>query len=197
MFVIKVGGARSVHRVVMMQTTKEQLFLIVLGFWVTFSSASLPERDCSTSITLRASTQPGKDQCAYVVDGAGDTAGDCRQLSDHLERYNGLVTADDCLKVQLSPGNYALDGVGTTNITYSLVLVALGSGTTVSCLHVDQAQNSSLWFQRSSSSYPLPPPTNSGGELFVLMEGVKFLNCQGPLRFDTIDYVGISNCTFT
>ena len=157
--------------------------------------AALPERQCSTSVTLRASTV-GDEQCTYTDSSAGNTP-DCRLLSDYLEQYNSLVENDDCLQVRLSPGYYLLDSSRTTNITYSLVLE--GSAT-VSCQSVDQTLASPLWFQRYtpfSSHPPTTTPTAADGEFFVQIEEVTFQNCQMPMRFDALDYVGISNCIFT
>ncbi|CAI8022048.1 hypothetical protein GBAR_LOCUS12974 [Geodia barretti] len=168
------------------------LFLVTCEVVIAASSASLLERNCSTSITLSES-----GNCTHV-DG-DNIAGDCKQLSDHLQKYNdGLVAANDCLEVKLSPGNYTLDSISATDITYSLVLEAVETEATVSCLPADEMLilNNPLWFQRLSS-YSSSSSASTTEELFVQMKGVKFQNCPRPLRFDTMDYVGISNCIFT
>jgi hypothetical protein len=116
-----------------------------------------------------------------------------------LEQYNSLVAADDCLEIQLSPGAYALASLRTT-ISYSLVMVAVEGEVNISCAQEDQASlpDSPFWFQRysnlSSRQSPLPP---GDGEFFVQIQGVLWENCQRPLRFDAMDYVGISDCNFT
>ena len=163
------------------------IFLVVI---ITGTSAVLLERNCSTSITLRAES----GNCTTVD---GYTTGDCKRLSDYLDEYNdGTIAANDCLQIKLLPGNYTLDSMRATNITYSLVLVAVDKeATLVSCLSADETLltlNSPLWFQK----IPSTSPASITGELFVEIEGVKFHNCPRPLRFDTMDYVGISNCTF-
>lgn len=168
--------------------------VLAAALWMASSVATLPERQCSTSITLWSSAAPPNERCTFASD-----TNDCKPLADILEQYNSLVAADDCLEIQLSPGAYALASLRTT-ISYSLVMVAVEGEVNISCAQEDQASlpDSPFWFQRysnlSSRQSPLPP---GDGEFFVQIQGVLWENCQRPLRFDAMDYVGISDCNFT
>ena len=171
----------------------EKPWLIILATCglIAGSSGSLPERNCSKCVVLG---EAANDQCTHVKGDVGDGSG--FQLSAYLSDYNDKVSANDCLEVRLSPGLYTLDSIETTNVTYSIILVAVEKEAIVSCqptVNETLVTNSPLWFQRPSSF----SPHSSNGELFVQLEGVRFQNCPRPLRFDTLDYVGISNCSFS
>ena len=172
----------------------------VLALLATLSLAVLPERNCSTTLSLRAPSDEGGN-CTFIVD-AGETTGVCYSLSDYLQRYNTLIAASDCLEVKLYPGTYSLTDYSNT-LNYSLVVAAIEGEVTITC-QPDEAvtTGSPLWFQRYSafSSYPSPAPSPmvpENGEFFVQIERVNFESCQRPLQFDAMDYVGISNCSFT
>ena len=164
------------------------LFHMVLALMETLSLAVLPERNCSTVLSLR--TDGGT--CAN----SGETTDACNSLSDYLTRYNSRIAASDCLEVKLYPGTYTLTDYSNT-LNYSLVVGAVAGGVTITCQPDEAATTGSpLWFQRygAFSSHPSPP---SPSEFFAQIEGVDFESCQSPLQFDAMDYVGISNCNFT
>ena len=165
------------------------LFHVVLTLMGTHSLAVLPERNCSTVLSLRSSD-------GGICTDAGETTDGCNSLSDILTSYNPLIADNDCLEVKLYPGTYTLTDYSST-FNYSLVVGAVEGGVTITC-QPDEAVStgSPLWLQRYSafSSHPSPP---SPSEFFVQIEGVNFESCQRPLQFDAMDYVGISNCNFT
>lgn len=179
------------------------LLILISVFFATYTLAAPPERNCSISLVLRPGATSDKDSCTLTED-AGDSSGACDSLSAYLERYKTLVAVDDCLDLRLYPGTYTLNDYSTT-LEYSAVIRALGSGVTVTCepgLEGSSTTGSPLWFQRHSvfSSYPssgTSSVTADKGEFFVQIEGVQFENCTRPLQFDAMDYVGISNCSFT
>ena len=170
------------------------------------SLAALPARECSISLSLCTSDSgaaSAPDHCTFVD---ADPATFCNSLSPYLERHKSLVAADDCLEMRLYPGTYTLTEYSST-LNYSAVITAVEDGVTITCVSEcagePEDSTSPLWFQRNSAfSSHLSLNSSSAtsgedGEFFVQMEGVSFESCQRPLRFDAMDYVGISNCSFT
>lgn len=161
------------------------------------SLAALPERSCSNTLNLctqdsRAASFP--NDCVFVD---ADPAVKCNTISLylHLGQTKAIIPADDCLQVNVYPGTYTLS-LYTSILNYSAVISAPGGGVSVinqsGCVPMTELTTGSpLWFQRSATSSP------EVGEFFVQLDGISFEGFPRPLQFDAMDYVGISNCTFT
>lgn len=173
------------------------LLLASLAVLLASSLAALPERSCSNTLNLctrDSSGEPLPNDCVFVDE---DPAVLCNSISIylHLEQTKANVAADECLRVNMYPGTYSLSQY-TSILNYSAVISAPVGGVTVTCESecmnkTNITYGSPLWFQRNTTS------SAEVGEFFVQLEGISFESCQRPLQFDAMDYVGISNCTFS
>ena len=165
--------------------------LLLSALVLASSLAALPDRSCSNTLNLCTQESRAPSNCVLVDE---DPAMLCntRSLYHLLEQRKAVVSADDCLQVNIYPGTYSLS-LYTDMLNYSAVISAPEGGVRVTCESecvntTNITSSSPLWFQRSSPE---------GGEFFVQLEGISFESCPRPLQFDAMDYVDISNCNFT
>ena len=157
-----------------------------------------PNRNCSTSVDLCTAAE-STNNCTVVADDVRNTSLKCSSISFLLKQHKSIVRGGDCLQVNLHPGTYSLSDY-EVQLNYSVILTAPEGDVSLSCENeclprpVDPVTSGSpLWFQQSEQS----TTTSDAGEFFVLLEGISFEYCQRPLLMDAMDYVVISNCSFT
>ena len=158
--------------------------------------SALPVRNCSKSLNLctrESLVDSVPNNCCFlekprtVINAS---------ISYYLSSKFYSYIVDDCLRLVMYPGTYIFSE-DASYLNFSVVITApLGrvrvvyggeySTSTSSSLH------SLLWFKREDVFL-----YSEKREFFVQLEGISFEGFQHTLQFDTMDYVGISNCNFT
>ena len=164
--------------------------------------------NCSHSYTLRvdSSRQLSTSESLPCTDSADENTANavrcivtsedgfqqCSSLSGILARFSGVVGTDDCLRLDLEPGDYVIPSTSSVTVDYSLVLSAPSGGVTVSCAPSQLKKSSCI------ESNPLMFVKRDGerGRVSVVMEGLKVVDCPRPFQFDDLDSIVISNCWF-
>ncbi len=145
--------------------------------------AAQSNSSCAYVYTLRA------DHLSACVRSSLDQYASCSSLSVHLESFNSnSIPTSDCVQFVFEPGLYVLSAeAGTTQVPYSVVLSSAALQTvSVRCLSSDTPITRASYFQSLSFI----------GGTSVAIDGIDFEGCNGPLQFDRLDSVLITNCSF-
>ncbi len=137
----------------------------------------------TSTYTLRADFDQSGASC---VRSSLDQYETCKNLPVYLESFNnGSYTTSECVQFVLEPGLYILSK--TTTLLYSVVFSSTESqNVSIRCLNSIAPITREFYFK----SLAFIGSTN------VVLEGIDFEGCNGPIRFDRLASVQISNCSF-
>ena len=190
--------------------------LCILGF----CKALQPTYNCSLSYSLKfsgevvqavgGSNQFCWDSCLLSSPATpveGDLGVNCLLLLDIFQSHSGLIAANDCLELILSPGDYRLSSLSLVQVQYSVVLRAPAGGVTFSC-----GVNSERMCRgdgNNDGGGTTSPPGDTGREvamvafdgsqlndMFVALDSISFQYCSKKLQFDALEELRIINSSF-
>ena len=159
--------------------------------------SALPVRNCSKSLNLctrESSVDSAPSDCFFFEEPRTVTNASISHYLSSKSYFN--VTVDDCLRLVMYPGTYIF-AEDASYLNFSVVITAPLGRVRVVCgdeyaTSISASPHSLLWFKREDVFL-----SSKKREFFVQLEGISFEGCQHTLQFDTMDYVGISNCNFT
>ena len=166
--------------------------MVALTLLLRTTLSALPVRNCSQSLNL-CTRESRESDCFYVEEHPRTNRSISHYLSSKSYFYG---TVDDCLRLVMYPGTYIF-AEDTSYLNFSVVITAPLGRVRVVCgdeyaTSTSASSHSLLWFKREDVFI-----SSEKREFFVQLEGISFEGCQHTLQFDTMDYVGISNCNFT
>lgn len=167
--------------------------------------------NCSRSYTLRVDSGRVKstsrpsitDSCTdsrtipdQCVVSSRDGFQRCSTLSEILNLFNVLVGSDECLRLEMEPGEYVISSTATVSVNYSMVMLAPNGGVVMTC------KTSQMKPNPSCTGVDLGPPLmfgksgSEGDRVSVVLDGLRFEDCARPFQFDNLDHVAVTNCWF-
>ena len=166
--------------------------IMALTLLVRTTLSALPVRNCSVSLNL-CTRESLESDCFYVEEHPRTNKSISHYVSSKSYTYG---TVDDCLRLVMYPGTYIF-AEDASYLNFSVVITApLGRVRVVYddeyTISTSAYPHSLLWFKREDVFL-----YSEKREFFVQLEGISFEGFQHTLQFDTMDYVGISNCNFT
>ena len=170
-------------------------FIVALPLLLQTTLSALPVRNCSKSLSLCTTESPSDPSDCFFVERTHTVTN--RSLSHCFSSKSYFnVTVDDCLRLVMYPGTYIF-AEDTSYLNFSVVITAPLGRVRIVCgdeyaTSTSATPHSLLWFKRKDTFL-----SSEKREFFVQLEGISFEGCQHTLQFDTMDYVGISNCNFT
>ena len=169
---------------------------LIVGLFLLLQTtlSALPVRNCSVSLNL-CTRESRESDCFYVEEHLRTNRSISHYLSSKSYTYG---TVDDCLRLVMYPGTYIF-AEDASYLNFSVVITAPLGRVRVVCgeeyaTSTSGPPHSLLWFKRERDDALLYSKVR---DFFVQLEGISFEGCQHTLQFDTMDYVGISNCNFT